>query len=250
MKKGFVTFCTENYLCVLNNLLDSVLLFSKYDITVYTINFCYDFKSNRIKTKRIDLQEPNFFNICKVKILSAVDSDLDVGLCVDSDMIFTKDIDHIFEENLQKVIDSNFPLFGRHPHKPLSTNQLWLETIKQYTNKPNENWVYATFLFSNKNKWFLGEVLSEMNKKKTQIGEDELIINGLLSKYNFKNDIGYNFFPNALDEMFDIYFGLKEDNEINNPYTNYGCPIKFFAFHGHLLKNCDFGAELLKKLNR
>lgn len=248
MKKGFVTFCTENYLCVLGNLLDSVLLFSKYDITVYTINFYHDFKSSRIKTKRIDLQEPNFFNICKVKILSAVESDLDVGLCVDSDMIFTKDIDYIFEENLEKVINSKFPLFGRHPHKPLSTNQGWGETIKQYTDNPNENWVYATFLFSNNNKWFLEEVLTEMNAKKNQIGEDELIINGLLSKYGFNSDIGYNFFPNALDEMFDLYFGLKEDNEINNPYTKYGCPIRFFAFHGHLLKNCDFGAELLKKL--
>jgi len=249
MKKGFVTFCTEDYLCVLNNLLDSILVYSKYDVIVYTINFDYDFKSSRIKTKKIDLLNVNFFNICKMKIFSAIDCNLDFGLCIDTDMVFTKEIDCIFEENLDKILTSKFPLFGKHPHKPLQTNHGWMDAIKKYSNKLNENWVYATFIFSNENKWFLQEVLNEMETVGNQIGEDELIINGLLSKYGGQGDIGYNFFPNGLNEMFDIYFGLKEDNEINNPYLKYGCPVRFFAFHGHAIKNCDFGKELVKKLN-
>ncbi len=53
MKKGFVTFCTEDYLCTLNNLLDSILLHSKYGVIGYAINFEFDFKSSRIKTKKI-----------------------------------------------------------------------------------------------------------------------------------------------------------------------------------------------------
>jgi hypothetical protein len=49
--------------------------------------------------------------------------------------------------------------------------------------------------------------------------------------------------------MFEIYFGLKENNNINNPYLKYDCPVRFFAFHGHLIKDCSFGKEFLKKLN-
>lgn len=248
MKIGFVTFCTEDYLCVLHNLIDSLLSFSKYEIVVYTINFEHNFNDERVKTKKINIDNVNFFNICKSKIYSAVDCDLDIGLCIDCDMIATPEIDNIFNENIERVIESEFPLFAKHPHKPLISNAGWRDAISHYTDKPNDNWVYATFLFSNKNKWFLSEVLDEMWRRPNQAGEDELIINGLLSKYNVDYDIGYNYLPNALTDMIKIYFGELKSTIDNDTYLMNNCPLKYYLFHAHLVKNCESGKELLERL--
>ncbi len=248
MKIGFVTFCTEDYTCVVDNLVESILTFSKYDVIVNSINFTYQHESNRVRVNRIDYSPINYYNICKLKIYSAINSDFDVALCLDADMIVTDQIDNLFNENIQKVINSDFPLFGKHPHKPLEANSGWLETIKQYSHKIRDNWVFATFLFSNKNKWFLNEVYHEMNLKNNQMGEDELIINGLLSKYGVQYDIGYNFFPSAVDNMFDIFFNDLEPTKENNTYTEHNCPIKFYCFHGFIIKNCTLATDLIERI--
>ena len=52
MKIGFVTFCTENYTDIMDNLVESVLSFSKYNIIVYSINFEYK-HSKLMNTKTI-----------------------------------------------------------------------------------------------------------------------------------------------------------------------------------------------------
>ena len=89
MKIGFVTFCTENYIDIMNNLLESVLSFSKYDIIVYCLNFNYKHDSNRVQIKRIDLDNLSYFNICKMKLYATIDCGLDIGLILDCDMIPT-----------------------------------------------------------------------------------------------------------------------------------------------------------------
>ena len=65
MKKGFIIFLTENWLPIINNLLTSVLVFSKYDVEVNCINFYHDFKNDRVISKTIILNNVNFFNITK-----------------------------------------------------------------------------------------------------------------------------------------------------------------------------------------
>jgi len=58
MKIGFVTFATENWKGLLDNLVESVLLFSKYEITVNAINFDYHYDNARVISKRINLHDP------------------------------------------------------------------------------------------------------------------------------------------------------------------------------------------------
>jgi hypothetical protein len=250
MKIGFTTFCTENYTPIVDNLVESVLSFSKYDIIVYSINFDYHHESDRVTTKRVDIKAPNYFKICQTKIFTTVDCGFDYGLILDCDMVATHNIDEIFnEENLARLDSSRFPLFAKHPHVPLNTNPGFREAFKRYTNyEPSMRWVYASFIFSKNNVWFLQEVLDEMKKLSAQAGEDELIINALLAKYKVNYDIGYNYLPNGLDEMFDLFFGVKEDNVENNPYLRCECPIKYYLFHGHRIKDAEFTRGLIEKI--
>ena len=69
MNIGFITFSTENWKDILDNLVESVLLFSKYDITVNSINFDYKHSNPRVSVKRINLHNPTYCNICKQKIV-------------------------------------------------------------------------------------------------------------------------------------------------------------------------------------
>lgn len=248
MNIGFVTFCTENYTGIMDNLVDSVLSFSKYDIVIYCLNFDYKHESNRVKIKRINLDLLTYFNICKMKIFASIDCGLDVGLILDGDMVVTNQIDNIFDENLNRVINSEFPLFAKHPHNPFTRND-YENMVKKYTSKnPKMKWVYASYLFSKKNVWFLEKVYEEMKLINNQIGEDELIINSLLAEYEVDYDIGYNYLPNGLNEMTDIFFGRLENTVENNPYLQHDCPVKFYMFHGHLCKDVDQGKKLIKEI--
>lgn len=248
MKIGFVTFCTENYIDIMNNLLESVLSFSKYDIIVYCLNFNYKHDSNRVQIKRINLDNLSYFNICKMKLYATIDCGLDIGLILDCDMIVTNQIDNIFEENLDKVINSEYPLFAKHPHNPFDRGD-YIDIIKKYTNKkPKMKWVYASYLFSKKNVWFIEKVYNEMSQINNQIGEDELIINAFLTDYEVNYDIGYNYLPNGLNDMIDIFFNRVENTVDNNPYLQCDCPVKFYIFHGHLCKNVNEGKKLINEI--
>ena len=248
MKIGFVTFCTENYINIMDNLVESVLSFSKYNITVYSLNFDYRHESNRVIVKRVDLETLTYFNICKMKIFASIDCGLDVGLILDGDMIVTNQIDNIFDENIDKVVNSEFPLFAKHPHNPFVRND-YTNTIKRYTSKkPKMKWVYASYLFSRKNVWFLEKVYKEMELINNQVGEDELIINSLLTEHEVNYDIGYNYLPNGVNEMVDIFFGRIENTVENNPYSHHDCPVKFYMFHGHLCKNVEQGKKLIEEI--
>ena len=121
--------------------------------------------------------------------------------------------------------------------------------VKKYTNKiPKMKWVYASYLFSKKNVWFLEQVYEIMKPIIHQTGEDELIINSLLTHYEVDYDIGYNYLPNGLDDMFDIFFGKVENTKENNMYLQHDCPVKFFLFHGHQCKNIESGKKIIQRI--
>lgn len=236
MRIGFTTFCTENYKEILGCLIESVIEFSKYEITVFSINFDYVHPNDRVKSKRIDLINTDYYNVCKTKIISCLQSEYDVGLILDTDMIVTKEIDNIFDENVDRILDSKFPLFAKHPHNPF-THPYTKSTVKEFTeHEPKMKYVYASFLFSKNNLWFLEEVLDEMNKRHI-MGEDEIIINSLLTKYQVDYDIGYNYLPNGTENLLNDYLNDTVSEELRITYLSYDCPVKFYIFHGHNCKN-------------
>jgi hypothetical protein len=253
MKIGFVTFCTHDWQNILSNLVNSVLEFSKYDITVFSINFDYHSENERVKSIKVELDNTDYFNVCKTKIFSSINNDYDIGLILDCDMIVTKEIDLIFEENYDRVLDSKFPLFAKHPHNPYKNGNMWpsiLNVIRQYTDKdPKMNYVFASFLFSKNNKWFLEEVYENLCNNPPSAGEDEFIINAFLTKYEVDYDIGYNYLPNATGNLFKAY--MDNDftcEELYDTYLQHSCPVKFYLFHGHLLKNQTEGQSMINQI--
>ena len=253
MKIGFVTFCTDDWVGMMNNLVESVLEFSKHEITVFSLNFDYIHKNERVKNIRVDIDNTDYFHVCKMKIYSSINTDYDIGLILDGDMVVTKEVDMIFEENYEKVINSKYPLFAKHPHDPLSnpnTQSSVFSVLRQYTDKdPKMKYVYASFLFSKKNKWFLDEVYQLLCDNPPIAGEDEYLINALLTKYEVDYDIGYNYLPNATRENVDCYL----DNtficqDLHDTYLKFSCPVKFYLFHGHLLKNCTEGKSIIDRI--
>jgi hypothetical protein len=183
-----------------------------------------------------------------MKIFASIDCNLDVGLILDGDMIVTNRIDDIFNENLDRVVNSEFPLFAKHPHNPFAKKE-YLNMVKKYTSKtPKMKWVYASYLFSKKNIWFLEKVYKEMESNYDQVGEDELIINAFLTEYEVNYDIGYNYLPNCLNDMIDIFFGRSKNTVENNMYLQFDCPVKFYMFHGHLCKDIEQGKKLINEI--
>lgn len=252
MKIGFVTFCNKRFLDIAKNLVDSLLAFSQYDIEVNCINFNHNFGSKRVVSKNVGISNESFSNICKVKIMSSLGSNFDVGLMLDADMLATKDVNKIFEENLDKIVDSKFPLFARHTHNLFNEHNI-LEAIKRYTpNTPKGRWVYATYLFDKENKWFFEEVLSEISKSDgdlSSFGFDEFIINALLAKYGVDRDIGYNYLPNGTNGLITDYLrGNLNSPELFETYLKHDCPVKFYLFHGHRLKWFEDGRGYLGAL--
>lgn len=246
---GFILFFTENFKEISNNLINSIILFSKYKIEVNTINYDYISNNEKIISKRINLDNVSFESIMSAKFISSINTNFDIALILDSDMIVTKDIDNIFLENENIINNKDFPLFAKHPHKyhTFEINQNHVSTI---TNKnPKMPWVYANYLFSGtKHKWFFEKTLEIY--KKYQYIVDEVIINALLVEYEVDYDLGYNYFPNCYPDSVEYYFDNTYNKgliEINNVYND--IPIKFYAFHGHLCKDIEYTKKLIERIN-
>lgn len=260
MKKGFVIFTDLNYLPIVENLIDSVLSFSRYDIEVNCINFLKQFDNPRITSIRIDEPNPHFFNITKCKILATLNSTFDCGLLLDGDMIVTKEIDQIFDDNEEKITTAKFPLFCKHPHNPFDR---YKHIFQRLTNKvPKMKYVYSVYLFLNTHKWFFEETLNIMNNILSRNEHslyypipEESILNAQLCNYEVDYDMGYCYHVNGYPECFEYYLsgvenelGRKGKEHIKNIYLNYDCPVKIYAFHGHTVKDIEVGKMVLKRL--
>lgn len=252
---GFVIFLTADWLPIINNLVDSVLAFSVYPIEVSCINFHHDFGNARVKSNCIQINNPTFFNITKCKLLACIQSSFDIALLLDGDMIVTGGIDRVFEENETRIRKFDVPLFAKHPHNPFDRYAHIIRTITK--KQPKMKWVYSNYLFTQKQKWFLQKALDMMNNI-PEHGHDfyypvpeEGILNGLLAEHEIDYDLGYNYFPNGFSYVVDSYLGInpeKGKNHIYDSYTQYKCPVKFYAFHGHDIKNVEYGRQVVKKL--
>ena len=240
MNYGFTTFSTVSWLPLVTTLVESVLKFSNFNITVNLINCEYEFNSHRVQTNTIKVNRPTFFSICACKWLSVLSCPYDIGLILDADMIVTPEIDNIFTENKDRILGSKFPLFAKHPnnvfidpkHKqPLSS------LISHFSDhKPAMSYVYASCLFSKNNLWFIKEVYDTMldlhKQGLTCYIEDEGLINSLLTKYQVNYDIGYNYLPNTEFAYDYINNSIEKSIKFKENYTNKNCPVKFYTFHG------------------
>jgi hypothetical protein len=250
---GFNTFVTKNWLPLAEVLVDSIVSFSKYKITINCINFEHDFNHNQVISKTINIDNLNFYSICMAKWMSLLDNPYDICAILDSDMVATKEIDNLFYENENKIKNSKFPLLAKHPHNPFS-NPMHIENLKNLCsffskNSPKMNWVYACGLVSQDHKHFISELvdnISAFHKRGIQTYiEDEGILNALLTKYEVSEDLGYNHIPNST--LINAYINNDmTDKDLYESYLKNNCPVKFYLLHG--CKNPTLAKSLLQQI--
>lgn len=259
MRKGFLIFTDLKYFPIVENLIESVLLFSKYDIELNCINFLKEYDNVRIKSKKIDMPNAHFFNITRCKIIATINSDFDYGLLLDGDMIVTKEIDNIFDDNEEKILNVKCPLFCKHPHNPF---ERYKHIFEKLTNKkPKMKYVYSVYLFLKSQRWFFEETLEIMNKILSENMynyfypiPEESVLNSQLCNYEVDYDMGYCYHINGYHECFEYYLnpnseeGKKGFKHINETYIKYECPVKIYAFHGHKIKDINIGKNLINKI--
>lgn len=250
---GFSTVVTQQWIPLIDILINSIISFSKFPITVHCINFEHNFNNERVKSKTLNFKTLDWNVVCMAKWLALKELPYHNTLMIDSDMIALPDVDNIFTENKHKIEQSKFPLFAKHPHDPFSNKdytQHLSYLINFFTNnKPQMKYVYAHGLFHRKHQYFVDDLISNMNKylrtKATFCG-DEGLLNVMLTKHQVTEDIGYNYLPNTtLGEAY-INNEINDNQELYDTYLKFQCPVKFYLLHG--CKNPVIAQDLLQKL--
>jgi hypothetical protein len=251
---GFVTFATEDWLPLLEVLVDSIKEFSKFKIKINTINFDYNFNSDKVITEKIDLKNVNRMNIHAQKWIGLKNNPFDYCLILDCDMIATSEIDNIFYKNYEKLNTINYPLFARHPHNPFKNpeNEEHLKNfISLFTeNTPKINYIFANCVFNTKkHMWFIDDIIWNLEYAIQNdiwfYAEDEGLVNALATKHSFTEDIGYNYFP-WYECYVDYIKNLRFGNHVMENYISNNCPIEYYLFHG--CKNYLDAKNILEKL--
>ena len=180
-------------------LIKSLLLFSKFDITVIGYNYKPDFNNNKIKVVELqNINEQHIAAIAKMNacIASIEQTNYDNFIWIDTDAIVTKYIDNV-EIYFNRIL--NYPLIGSHLHNYfLMTDQYhpngvipiqFLERFFKEKVKQHRPWLHAClFVFNKKCQWFFEEnkkLFDILNNFNYSWINDELIFNYLMSRYNF-----------------------------------------------------------------
>jgi len=250
-KRAFITFTNEKYMPLISKLIESVLMFSKYPIIVYTYNFTHDFNHKQVYTKRIDddvlgipeyikdanditdnigIVTRNNFNSYytlsrKPTILTdAMENGLVEGIFLDGDGIIAESVDSMFEYLIEC---ENYPLVGKGlfdymilngkggPNDPLELPLMNLLNV----NKRSMHYVQSNFMVFNKQcRSFFDECVIVSNHPEVLKNfynyapwQDETIINVLLWKYN------------ANKQLPIVHFNLSNYEELLNFYENKKC---------------------------
>jgi hypothetical protein len=251
IKRTFVTFADgDKYEKLAQVLKDSINSFSEYDVQIYN-------KSNFNLTYDVDFSSSFGY---LYKILSCVKAleNYDEVVWIDTDCIVTNYIDKIWFENFRLnqyplLPKYRFYMFHKRPDNPkvreISFKKLNLDYI-------DGDYLQACFMFFNKSSLdFFNEVLSIFSNKFTTkefpLG-DETIMNCLLRKYQFDDNLGYKFMCTHQFNGTRMKNFVKSSNSLDylsifeefKPKDNFFENILFL--HGS--KNVDFHRELLEKL--
>lgn len=235
--EGYVVFCNkdENYLKLLDVLIESVLLFSTKHVEVFSINFEYQHSSSRVLNKKINLHDENYATICYSKIYSSFNSSFEYGVQLDSDFIITPEMDKLFDD-CRRIAE--FPLMSRHPNDP--DNQKQIMNLLNVDNK-SQPYMHATYLFSESSKYFLKEcynvAMKLYNDGIIPPNYDETILNVML----WKNNV--NSWVDTYDPYYELF--LNRDNRGLHGIPE-DLPINFYSCHG--IKDYEFAKLVFENM--
>ena len=251
-KRIFVTFADgEKYEELAVVLKDSITSFSDYDILIYNKS---DFKLT------FDVNFDNSFGYI-YKILSCIKAleTYNEVVWIDTDCIVTNYIDKIWFEtwrltNYPLLPKYRFYMFHNRPDNPkikdISFKKLGLNNIEG-------DYLQACFMLFNKSSLdFFNEVmdvfLNDFNSDEFPFG-DETIINCLLRKYEFKDNLGYKFICSQyFNWRLNLFAKSKNSLDFMEIFENMKPKDNFFEnilfIHGS--KDVTFKKDLLSELKK
>ncbi|CAF0771689.1 unnamed protein product [Rotaria sordida] len=160
-KEAFVTFTNSRpqYLELLDVLLDSIHLFSKRPVIIFSIDFdlIINFTRHpRVTIKRISQKNcgPTIF---ACKLLAIVSSELNYGIQLDIDSVVNYNIDLLFD--MLHVWPYNLPLAPKHPDDPKNYRFYMEQNKVKYRTVP---YMHASFVWTYRAYPFIRHVLTLM----------------------------------------------------------------------------------------
>jgi len=214
---------SDNYINLLNILVEAFEKFSKYKLYIYLICNENDFYENQIKlSHKIKIIPINYINECKSMynykayiLADYIDKKFSKYACyLDIDCIITPNMDNIFS-NINLVDDTEYPISCVHPVDVVMPEILY-QSMK-IENKTTPFIHNDIILFSDKHYNFMKEWYNECIKNNYITVFDEYIYNMMLWKYNCTKylksaDFYYESFytvPEIRDDAY-IYHGSKD----------------------------------------
>jgi hypothetical protein len=214
---AYITYINENeqYINLLNILIKSVKLFTKYKLIVYLVNFKDKTKfkdEEQIYFKYYNNNLPSIYFYKPFIIYDSLINGLVNGFYIDSDCIITKNCDKIFNK-----IDliQNIPLSPIHPDDVV-INEIYLNLFN--CNK-TQNYVHASCVLFTKNCKDFIQKWKENCFYIHSLFWDETALNCTLWSYNCEKhylniiDPWYEYFYNGgnMNDIF-ILHGCKDSN--------------------------------------
>lgn len=246
-KFSYVCFTKDDfYVDLLNILMESIELYSEYDLYVYLIDFNKDSLKkikhiDNSKFKIINYQENknciSMFNY-KAHILTdfIINGYSDYGCYLDIDCVITPHCDDIF--NNIDLVSGNVPISSIHPDDINEENIIMKNLLKFYNVKKSCHFVHNDLILFSKNSLKFMYEWSLMCVESNSITIwDEYLYNVLLWKYKV-NDQHYLEIHDCYYELFNtcpktrystfIYHGCKDIDRLSVVFSN----IKdFYSIH-------------------
>lgn len=261
----YVTYFSENYESLVENLLDSLRKYSNRKLIAYTINydvsreFLEKWENDQFVFIRYDIEEGHKdeegrdFNIMSLKPKICLESLKNSEGCkfvyLDTDVYATVNIDSV-----SKFFDEldNYPLYNSHIHDYIlasneKTNWQWKNSIGELLEEFNikENPVLPRrkcnfFIYDNKSEWFFNEQVDSFMylKKKNRLDIihifDEDIVNSLIWKYQLNRVLPLI----DMEEFYDLDFSNLQNYSYHttdySPHVNLPKTVDdFLIFHGY-----------------
>jgi len=227
MKQNFsyITFVNNNkiYLDLLDVLLESIQIFSKYSIIVYFLSVPNDIIKNfinkyndKIIPRRID-EDLGLVSIYYYKpyiIIDAIQNDLlESGFYIDVDNIITKYCDDVVSvlDKLNKI-----PISPIHPDN-VDIPKYYMENLGINTTR-TQHYIHAScLLFKKSNIEFLREWYNNCLKSRYAFW-DETCLNCTYWKYNCVE----HYLP-IIDPYFEQFYTTNGKESMNQVYLYHGC---------------------------
>ena len=240
-KEAFVTITNsrKNYVQLLDILLDSVHLFSKRPVIVFTVDF--DLIINQTRHSRVIVERISQYdcgpNIFACKLLAIVSSEVKYGVQLEVDSVVNYNIDLLFD--VLHVWPYDLPLAPKHPDDPRNYRYYMRKYRVRSRSTP---YMHAAFAWTFRAYPFLEHILALMQRGAFQdANADETAMNVMLWKVKNNHTLC------KYDPYGPLYIDKYEQLQNISTCSPY-CDGVYLVFHGQ--KESSVSQNIFERLQQ